>query len=234
MLREKVEYLRTVYASCERSASAEGICEMWAGRFRLLAKFYFATIHGAVLTFMLMPLIVYVTVHTVEPVLPTPIMFVDIETTLGYRVAYVVHSLSLLISAVGMVSADLTIFFLAMHICLLSDVFVIKLSELQAFLHDRKCDYQPRSYGEPTKRHVSELVRMHQELCMYETDIASMFYVMFLIDVVLDCSSMCLCLFAAMQMRWVPLYTEMFGTFMRLAYSCIMGTVVEHYVSGED
>lgn len=229
ILRVKFDYLRGVYKGCERSRSARLICDTWGGRFRLLAKIYFIAIASAVISYILMPLPLYLATHAVDPVLTTPLPGIDIDTKSGYWTANFIHTCSLLMAAVTMISSDLTIVILTLHVCLMSDVFVSKLNELEEHLDNTDKNHE-RNYGRVTRGHLCEVVRLHQEICAYETDIAKMFYLMFLIDVLLDWSAMCLCLFAAMVMTWGPLYAEFIGMFLRLMYSCATGTLVEIYV----
>lgn len=230
VLRGKIDYLRRMYTLCERRASTKRICDLWGNRFRLMAKIYCVVIGSAVFTYILMPLIIYVVFHKVEPVFTMPLPFINGDTNVGYWIENFIHSASLMIAAIGLISGDLTILFLTMHVCLLSDVFVSKLVELQAHIVHRGADGQ--YHDEKTRLHMCALVRLHHEIGAYETDMAKLFYLLFLVDVVLDWSSMCLCLFSGMLMTFAPLYTEFFGMLLRLMYSCTMGTLVEHYVCG--
>lgn len=160
------------------------------------------------------------------PVLPTQLPGIDVGTTIGYRLMYIVHAASICVCSMVLFCSDLIVYLLALFVCPMAEVLAGKLATLELVLMKQRMQ---------DSRHQSHtiicIVRLHQQIGGYLTDLARLFYALFMIDVLLAGMSMCMALFAWLQLRWIPLY-GLFGAYLvKLFATCAMGTLVDNYVS---
>lgn len=225
-LRLKLEYLHDFYIKCESNKVASAICYRWINLFTKVTVVFTLVISFTGLAFMSTPMLTYWLTGVVEPVIPLYLPYVDETTTVGFCQLFVMHVLILVIGVIGMICADLTFFLTISHICPMTDVLVSKLNELEERLKDAD-----RNYGLVTRNYLFNIVRMHQQICAFLSEMSSMLYAVFIFEVVLNSITLCSVLLATFLMTYIPLYFMIVMYTTKLFVGCAVGTMVEIYVS---
>lgn len=226
ILRNKCTYLCDFYSACANNLTASVICNRWGLRFRLLVRGYGIIMTLTVIGFTMSPFIVYLFTEKLELMLPAYIPGVDERESNGYILHYVLHVIIVIAAAAGLFASDLVIFLLILHVCVISEVIISKLRELDGCLKQSGQDYDRR-----TQQYLFNIVRLHQALCIYIIEISELFDVNTLFEVMLDVISMCLILFTLMQFSWIPLYVLFLLYVFKLFVVCLLGTLLEISVS---
>lgn len=224
-LRAATVQLYDFHVRCSRDRQTAALCHRWTRRFYRFAVIYAAVTVGAVLTFIMAPLGIYaVTGQRDVPVLPTHFPGIDARTPNGYRLLYAVHAVSIAVGTTVLFCSDLTVYLLALHVCPMAEVLALELAVFERSLKrgiERGRDW----------RTIIGIVGLHQEMGRYLTELARMLAVLFMIDVLMAGMSMCMALFAWLQLKWIPLGGLFVAYLVKLFVTCTMGTLVDIYVS---
>lgn len=227
ILRVHVDILYGIYKQCDVH-EVEAVClNIWARIFKRVINIFIITVSLCVAGFCFLPPYIYLITGEWTAMVPIQLPYIDVGTFSGYLVLLFYHISLIIITTVGGLAFDLSLCMQILHVCPLSNVIILKLRKLKNELIDFP-DYARRR---ETTVFLNNIICMHKEYFLYMKSLSDVYYVVILLEVLLNGICMCLVIFVLLQISWFPLYM-FFNVFMlKTLITCALGTICDHYVS---
>lgn len=225
--RSHVSILKGIYTQCDLHEQEAVVLCVWARIFKRVIKSFVICVVTATCGFCIVPPFLYFTTGEFTILLPFILPYFSLNTFPGYGVQIMFQILIISISAIGVLSADLSLFMQILHVCPLSKILVLKLRRLESML----TDFPDFSQRRQTTTFLNNYIRMHKEYFMYIKSMADAFYITILVEVMLNGLCMCIVIFVLLQISWFPLYMLWITFMTKTLITCALGTISEHYVS---
>lgn len=160
---DQIIQLRNVHVANNRDILSENhaILQRSNNNLLLLVKFFFALCIGAVGSFIIYPLPVYLITGKRLLMFPLYMPFLDEDTLVGYCGLSFLHSLWLVQSGVGLAAGDLLFALNILYVLPMVQLFRKRFEELNFFLEMGKSAQN----SELVYKCLRNLVKMHQEIC---------------------------------------------------------------------
>lgn len=163
-ITDQVEFLKSIHMRLqEQSTSGYRILDHWSKIFKTVSKFFLIMIVGGALMMLLYPMIYYWFTGNVEQIIPIMVPGIDESTRIGFVELQLVHIVWLACGACGLTSSDLTNMMLSLYSWPLAYLLVDHLDKMNRALVDTPKVANTREM----RLFVWNIIRMHQEFCMY-------------------------------------------------------------------
>lgn len=241
-------FLYDVWKQCDGKQREEGILLGWNSKMYILVRIYVTTILMILAGFVITPVYSYITTHEVQAILPILMPGPGLETVKGYLYQMSCQAFVSFATCMGLLGADLFPVLVIAHVGPLSIILTEKLEmlrercelneQLQAggrLPADRKADQKwptERNIMLENRTFLHNIVKMHTSYFKYTKQLSEFYYIIFVVEVLLNGVSMCLLIFVILQpFQWLPAYSFFLAFVIKTLIVCLLGTLMEKYVS---
>lgn len=156
-----IDYLRKIYEKNRRpnSESFKTLMNSTSLLVIICRVFSFIVVTTLIL-FTATPILYFLFIGQLDPILPVFLPFVDHSNVWGFFLLFAYHFLLLLVTALGIISADLLMGIMYLHVVIMVRLFELRISQL----NDVLARYPRSRSSVEVHKCLGNIIRLHQDI----------------------------------------------------------------------